>query len=280
MTVIQLFYLRIWKMKMNHTALTDLIPKVPTYGNLGLMILGVELFQLEEMILLTSLIAMGIWIMFPPKNQKKKIEAKILQCSDYKIDVSVLDHGGSYSLSYTPIVAGSFSIEICVDGIPISGYLNPLHIVVVPGSPDPTKCAITGDGFHTAIIGEENSFQILSRDSYQNIIYDGGAQIQGTLLIDSENYLDIKIIDRDDGQYTCIYHIANTVKPGTYQMLLSMNGEPMFDNSIPIEVSAQLNQTILETKEPLGKETTELDKEKKEEITHEKIVIHKSFKHS
>jgi len=76
---------------------------------------------------------------------------------------------GTYSISYSCTVAGSYKCDITIgddEHVANSPYLN---LIVAPGQADARKCKIRGDGLKTSRCFEEASFIVECRDSSENL---------------------------------------------------------------------------------------------------------------
>ena len=163
---------------------------------------------------------------------------------------------GVYTASYVPKRAGTYSVDVSYNQLPIFG--SPYTTVVVPGrahaassvvgcteiaaeaagdaaaSSSTTECAAL-----VGFAGEVNSFTIVSRDSEGNDCATGGEKVEALLLLpprsSDESPLMSKLrsetrgagvpvaaLDLGDGRYSASYRV---LPAGNYQLSITIDGE-------------------------------------------------------
>lgn len=124
----------------------------------------------------------------------------------------VVDNGdGTYRVSYTPTISGSYTIHIALHRTPIRG--SPFALTVDSDQTRPENCVAEGAGLGAAEAGKATSFVIYKRDRH------GAPRVRGV----DHFYADVqgpgkwecKIRDERDGSYVVTYCARAA---GTYRL--------------------------------------------------------------
>ena len=82
---------------------------------------------------------------------------------------SLIDEGdGTYTATYTPKKAGSFSLSVLRAGEELSEAGSPFNVTVVPGSTSAAASKVYGDGLCVARAGREATFRVQAYDALGN----------------------------------------------------------------------------------------------------------------
>jgi hypothetical protein len=125
---------------------------------------------------------------------------------------------GTYTVTYTPVVAGTDSVAITMDGTPISG--SPFTSTVGVGAASPANSAAT---VPPGAVGSPTAIVVQARDGGGNPLTSGGATVVVTVS-GANNPGALTVTDRGDGTYTASY-IPTAV--GTDHVAITMNGTPI-----------------------------------------------------
>ena len=146
------------------------------------------------------------------------------------LDVSVLDRNdGTYKIIYTPPAAGTYAMEITLDGEHVGvsgGAVSPLALVAKAGigRADSPLSFLSGYGTYKAVAGEVAVFRIHLTDSDGVVINEGGDAERITVTIaeasldDKDNVvvsksgaeLEAAVLDLEDGTYVVSYTAQST----------------------------------------------------------------------
>lgn len=108
-----------------------------------------------------------------------------------------------YTSTFTPSVAGTYSVNIRIKGADIEG--SPAKLTVNPAVANAAKSSVYGDGLVTAIAGSTAVFKISLRDEFGNMRTAGGeVNSLGIVFEGSTNTrpLELSNTDNQDGTYT------------------------------------------------------------------------------
>uniref|UniRef100_A0A6B2KXF2 Calponin-homology (CH) domain-containing protein n=1 Tax=Arcella intermedia TaxID=1963864 RepID=A0A6B2KXF2_9EUKA len=145
--------------------------------------------------------------------------------------ISPIDNqDGTYTLEYTPEVAGNYLVSIELAETPISN--SPIDVTILPGAPNLLSFSWDGleldaDGRRVVVAGEEDSFVITARDGFGNQLNGGGLDVQGVV---SGGDVQVNTIDNGNGTYTLAYVPEKT---GLYTCSVEVGGQKIGGASNP-----------------------------------------------
>lgn len=117
---------------------------------------------------------------------------------------AVVDNGdGTYTLTYTPRVAGSYNVRVRLRGVDVNN--SPYVVSVVPNAPVGTTSTASGAGLATASTNVQASFQVTTRDLHANLVTQGGATIQVVVEHPTKGNTTGSCSDLLTGTYACTY---------------------------------------------------------------------------
>ncbi len=132
-----------------------------------------------------------------------------------KADIKHVGHG-TYTVSYSPNVAGDFQVHLTLGSRHIDG--SPFPCSVTAGSTEPDNTEVTGIGLLCGESGKEQQFEIKCKDRFMNVRTSGGDDVRVSLI--GPISLDAGILDRGNGSYTAKY---NTLICGEYRVYVVVN---------------------------------------------------------
>lgn len=136
---------------------------------------------------------------------------------------SVADNGdGTYTLTYTPRIAGSYNVRVLRNGgadVNNSPYL----VSVVPNVPMGTTSSAAGTGLTSAETNVQALFQVITRDLHSNLVIQGGASFQVTVEHPVKGIVAGSCSDLLTGVYLCVY-TAHFVGASKLNVVLTYNG--------------------------------------------------------
>ena len=136
---------------------------------------------------------------------------------------------GTYTASYTPILAGTDEVAITMDGTPLGE--SPFISVVSPGSASPTHSTAT---VPAGTVGTPTNIVVQARDENGNALSSGGATVVMTVLGADAAEL-VTATDAGDGTYTASY---TPTAAGADEVAITMDGTPLGDSPFISVVSA------------------------------------------
>lgn len=105
---------------------------------------------------------------------------------DNPVECRVVDKGdGSYELDWTSTLAGTFPLEVCVDGSHVAG--SPITVTVMPAKPDVNRFVASGAGLAKAIAGVPAPMRIRVADRFDNTADLNSNTQFGLILISSQS---------------------------------------------------------------------------------------------
>ncbi|TYZ62498.1 hypothetical protein PybrP1_008708 [[Pythium] brassicae (nom. inval.)] len=114
------------------------------------------------------------------------------------------DNGdGTYTLTYTPRVAGIYSVRIVLNGADVND--SPYMVSVVPNVPFGSTSTASGLGVATATTNVQASFQVTTRDFEGNFVHQRGAGIEVTIEHPTKEKSSGACVDLLTGVYACTY---------------------------------------------------------------------------
>jgi len=142
---------------------------------------------------------------------------------------------GKYEVTYVPEIAGEYRMEIVlVDMIDEDEEEEtmlkqcPINVAVSASlESDPSKCELTGLGLSSATAGAETTFMLNTKDRFGNVKTTGGENFSAVLTNKSGDKVEAIVTDNEDGSYQFKYVCP---KSGEYELEISLNGKPAFDN--------------------------------------------------
>jgi adhesin/invasin len=127
------------------------------------------------------------------------------------------NNDGTYTVSYTPTVAGTDQVGVTLDGSPVSG--SPFSSTVAAGAVDPaSSSAVVPDG----VAGNPTTITVVARDQFGNQVATGGASV--SVDITGANPGSASVTDNGDGTYTATYTPAVS---GTDTVSIQINSTPV-----------------------------------------------------
>ena len=132
-----------------------------------------------------------------------------------KADIKHVGHG-TYTVSYSPNVAGDFQVHLTLGSRHIDG--SPFPCSVTAGATEPNNTEVTGIGLLCGESGKEQQFEIKCKDRFMNLRTSGGDDVRVSLI--GPISLDAGILDRRNGTYIAKY---NTLICGEYRVYVVVN---------------------------------------------------------
>lgn len=136
---------------------------------------------------------------------------------------SVADNGdGTYTLSYSPRIAGSYNVRVLLNG-GVDVNNSPYLVSVVPNVPMGTTSTAAGTGLASASTNVQASFQVTTRDLHKNDVKQGGASFQVTVEHPTKGNVAGSCSDLLTGLYACVY-TAKYVGASKLHVILTHSG--------------------------------------------------------
>lgn len=110
---------------------------------------------------------------------------------------------GVHDVSFTPVVKGTYVMEVTIGSQHISG--SPFTVVVAGGAVDASSSTATGTGISTATVGVESSITVQIVDTQGNAADGDSHTVAGVLTCGGTVNLVFTHITGTDGQYTGTY---------------------------------------------------------------------------
>jgi Ras GTPase-activating-like protein IQGAP2/3 len=165
------------------------------------------------------------------------------ESSDEKIVGSVQDKAnGTYEVSYTPKLAGEYSMEIkLIDEENKDNDSDEPEVFLLKGCPmkvevtsspnsDPSRCQLDGMGTSSAVAGVEASFNIVSFDAYGN--KGLGGETFTAILTSGDNKIHAHVRDNKDSTYTVNYTCPSA---GEYDLQVFLNNQPLGGRKVVVK---------------------------------------------
>jgi len=143
---------------------------------------------------------------------------------------TVVDNNdGTYSIRYTTIMCGSYTVSINLDGKPLPG--SPFLLSAIAGRAYGPSCQAEGSGLQGCVAGEEAMFMIGAKDIVGNKKIIGG----DPFVVDMEGPSGprVSVLDRDDGTYEVTYMAPVC---GVYTIKCSLFDMPIMNSPFLVEV--------------------------------------------
>jgi hypothetical protein len=132
-----------------------------------------------------------------------------------KAEIKHVGHG-TYTVSYSPHVAGDFQVHLTLGSRHIDG--SPFPCTVTAGATETDNTEISGIGLLCGESGKEQQFEIKCKDRFLNMRTSGGDDIRVSLI--GPISLDAFVADHGNGCYTAKY---NTLICGEYRVYVYVN---------------------------------------------------------
>ena len=84
-------------------------------------------------------------------------------------------HDGSYAISYTPKIAGLWTMSVMLGGAHADG--SPFHVLIIPGPTNSHASIAVGEGTSKAAIGEKTLVILRTKDKHGNDRGVGGDMV-------------------------------------------------------------------------------------------------------
>jgi filamin len=144
-----------------------------------------------------------------------------------RVRARVVDNGdGTYDVTWTGTIRGEYNLHVTLKEEPIKG--SPWRVLVNTGNPSAPKCTMSGTGLGGSPAGSVASLLIESNDHYGNVVTQGGAPFEGSLIsVDGKHAGQCELVDHEDGTYTLSYeaHIM-----GEYFLAVRLHGEHVHES--------------------------------------------------
>jgi hypothetical protein len=138
---------------------------------------------------------------------------------------------GTYTATYTPIIAGADHVSVTLDGSPISG--SPFFTMVGPGPVNPAhSTAVVPAG----TVGRSTNIFVQARDGNGNPLSSGGATVAITVS-GANNPGSLTVLDQANGTYTASYTPTAT---GADNVAITLNGSPISGSPFTSTVGADV----------------------------------------
>jgi len=129
--------------------------------------------------------------------------------------LSVTERGdGSYSASYTPVVAGTDQVDVRVNGTSVPGSPFASTVVSGPANPSMTTAVVTRSGF----FGSRITAVVTARDAQGNLVGHGGDDVK--VQLNSEP--PVTATDHGNGTYSQTFFSF-----GSATITITLNGVPI-----------------------------------------------------
>ena len=150
------------------------------------------------------------------------------------IAAEVKDNGdGTYSASYTPTVAGEYTIDVKVNDAAVKE--NPFKITVSPSDVDPAHCVAEGAGLSKANVAKESRFKIFLRDRFDNKVpFPPGTTTEGFLEAEGQEKIVCAIKSNGDDSFDGSYKMR---RPGNWKLTLNVNGKPVKNSPFTVKIN-------------------------------------------
>jgi len=141
------------------------------------------------------------------------------------------NHDGTYSVTYTPKLAGSYTFNIKSEGLAIKNA--PFTVSVAPGALDALHSTATGTGTVESPAGKPAKFVVQTKDSVGNNLKVGGLKVHAALT--GPKAINVNIVDNKDGSYSAEYEADQA---GVYELQVTVDSKPVKDSPFKVEISA------------------------------------------
>ena len=144
---------------------------------------------------------------------------------------------GTYTATYTPLVAGEDDVAITIGGTAIGG--SPYLSTVAPGAAD---AAHSTANVPNGVAGEVTTITVTARDLNGNALAVGGSTV--TVEITGANSATPTVTDNGDGTYTATY---TPTKTGDDSVVIKLDGTALPDSPFTSTVAAgpvSLGETV------------------------------------
>lgn len=136
---------------------------------------------------------------------------------------TVADNGdGTFTLTYTPRIAGSYNVRVLLNG-GVDVNNSPYLVSVVPNVPFGTTSSAAGTGITSAATNVQASFQVTTRDLNGNFVKQGGASFQVIVEYPLKVNVTGSCSDLLTGLYACLY-TAKYVGVSRLHVILTQSG--------------------------------------------------------
>uniref|UniRef100_K3X9Y0 PA14 domain-containing protein n=1 Tax=Globisporangium ultimum (strain ATCC 200006 / CBS 805.95 / DAOM BR144) TaxID=431595 RepID=K3X9Y0_GLOUD len=147
---------------------------------------------------------------------------------------TVVDNGdGTYTLTYTPRIVGSYNVRVMLNNAQINN--SPYLVSVVPNVAIGRTSTASGTGLSAAATNVQASFQVTARDLHGNDVKTGGATFQVILELGARGNVTGACTDLLSGSYSCTY-TAKYVDLAKLHVILSQSGTTMAISGSPFAV--------------------------------------------
>lgn len=119
------------------------------------------------------------------------------------VPVEVADGGdGSYTFSYTPTRADTYTLSVTLQSALIGGHENPFTFRCTPAEAHGPSSHAAGTGLTHAVAGETSTFMLGTRDRFGNECVEGGANVAAALThTGTGECATLMVKDERDGTY-------------------------------------------------------------------------------
>jgi len=132
------------------------------------------------------------------------------------VDIKQTDNkDGTYLVEYTPTVAGPHKVEVSLNNIPISGSPWDVSIDRSDTDPDPSQFDVYGPGIEKGDTADPCIFTIVAKNSKGKQLTKGGDPVEVQVFDPVGAEIPAKIVDNQDGTYTCFYQ---PLDPGDHKV--------------------------------------------------------------
>ena len=105
---------------------------------------------------------------------------------------------------------------------------------LIVSNTDPSQTKASGDGLTGSVVGRETKILVLTRDSTGKRCYDENDKVKVRIQSPLSEELETEFEDENDGRYTVTF-IPKLA--GQYDVMISVNGQPLTDNPWSIQVT-------------------------------------------
>ena len=161
-------------------------------------------------------------------------QVKIVEAVEgIRVRARVVDNGdGTYDVTWTGTVRGEYTLHVSLKEEPI--HDSPWRVVVSTGNPLAARCTMSGTGLGGSPAGSVASLLIESNDYYGNVVTQGGAPFEGSLIsVDGRHVGACALTDHQDGTYTLAYEAQIM---GEYFLAVRLHGEHIHESPFVVFV--------------------------------------------
>jgi filamin len=163
-----------------------------------------------------------------------KIDVDITQPDGSKLpEITVTDnHNSTYTVSYIPRHDGKHPISVSIN----DGLINkaPSVAIIIPPTPDPSKCTASGPGVEGGEAGDPLPFTVQARNRIGDPIAVGGHPFKADVKGPFVEHVPCTLVDNGNGTYSGQYEPA----PGEQAVAITVGNRPIAGSPFVVPVTA------------------------------------------